>query len=129
MDEFGKYDMYCTNIDNGDGRGCIPYVSYELQAVEVHFDTKFEENVFLSINLQNRDRLLVGVIYISLNSGDNNNSLPHNMITEVSNANYFHILIMGYFNLPNIDLDNWDPHGDSTETIENKFNRMTHPIH
>ena len=52
VDEVGKYDMFCTNIEDEKGRGCILYVSQELQAVQVHFNTQFEENVFSSINLK-----------------------------------------------------------------------------
>ena len=75
IDEVGKYDMFCTNIANEDGRVCIFYVSQELQAVQVHFDTKFDTNVFSNINLPNGDKFVLGVIYRSPNSGDNNNSL------------------------------------------------------
>ena len=38
-----------------------------------------------------------------------------------SNKHFSHILIMGDFNYPNIDWENYNSNGDSTESIEYKF--------
>jgi hypothetical protein len=43
------------------------------------------------------------------------------LIQEASNKHFSHILIMGDFNYPNIDWENCNSNGDSTESIEYTF--------
>jgi hypothetical protein len=52
-----------------------------------------------------------------------NLSLLFNLIftNKFSNKHFSHIFIMGDFNYPNIDWENCNSNGDSTESIEYKF--------
>ena len=43
------------------------------------------------------------------------------LLSEACNNKYAHILIMGDFNRPNIDWENWHTEGDSTDMMEYKF--------
>ena len=68
--------------------------------------TKFCENLFVKIKLNNNDKLLLGLIFKS--TFDNSREHADNscdLINKASNAGYSHILLMGDFNLPDI---NWD---------------------
>ena len=120
--EVGKYQMFAKNIDRGEGRGILLYTNNIFGASEVEMDTTFEENLFVNIKLNNNDKLLIGIIY---RSPSNKNMEHHNqirkLIQEASNKHFSHILIMGDFNYPNIDWENCNSNGDSTESIEYKF--------
>jgi hypothetical protein len=114
--------MFAKNIDRGEGRGILLYTNNIFGASEVEMDTTFEENLFVNIKLNNNDKLLIGIIY---RSPSNKNMEHHNqirkLIQEASNKHFSHILIMGDFNYPNIDWENCNSNGDSTESIEYKF--------
>ena len=113
--------MFAKNIDREEGRGILLYINNIFGASEVEMDTTFEENLFVKIKLNN-DKLPIGIIYRSLS---NKNMEHHNqlrkLIQEASNKHFSHILIMGDFNYPNIDWENCNSNGDSTESIEYKF--------
>ena len=121
LGEVGNYDMFCTNIENDKGRGCIVYISQELKAVQIHLNVEYEEYVCASVKLNNEDELLIGLLYRSPNSNYDNNKMLQKLLSEAFNNNYSHILIMGGFNMPNIDWENWHSEGDSTDTMEYKF--------
>jgi hypothetical protein len=114
--------MFAKNIDREEGRGILLYINNIFGASEVEMDTTFEENLFVKIKLNNNDKLLIGIIY---RSPPNKNMEHHNqlrkLIQEASNTHFSHILIMGDFNYPNIDWENCNSNGDSTESIEYKF--------
>ena len=65
----------------------------ELGAVEVGSDSRFKESVWVKINLKGNAKLLVGYIY---NSNIN------------SKQEYSHVLVVGDFNLPDIDWTTWN---------------------
>jgi hypothetical protein len=79
--------------------------------------------------LNNNDKLILGLIYKS--PSDNSREYTDNLwdlINEASNAGYSHILLMGDFNLPDIDWDTWSCKGDVhrtehklLETSQNNF--------
>jgi hypothetical protein len=43
------------------------------------------------------------------------------LISEATNKGYSHILIIGDFNYPDIDWENWNTKGDNTNSHEYKF--------
>ena len=57
------------------------------------------------MRLKDRDRLLVGVIYRSPSSTDEDNRKLLSVISEAVNMKTSHLLIFGDFNYPGI---NWD---------------------
>ena len=71
-----------------------------------------------SVKLNNEDKLLIGLVYRSPNRNNDKNNMLQKQLSEAYNNNYPHILIMGDFNIPNIDLENWHSEGHSTDTLE-----------
>ena len=45
-----NYEMFSSNIINNVGRGVSLYIHESIQAVQVNFNSKFEEVVWTSIN-------------------------------------------------------------------------------
>ena len=112
------YDYHYLNIGNDKGRGLIMLTDKRLKAQEVSFGDEFEENLFVEITLNNKDKLLVGVMYRSDSGLPENNCELLNRLNLISSQNYSHLLVMGDFNLPKI---NWDmPHfGNHSEFEQN----------
>ena len=121
LSEVGNYDMFSTNIENDKGRGCLLYISQELKAVQIHLNVEYEEYVCASVKLNNEDKLLIGLVYRSPNSNNDYNNMLQKLLSEACKRNYSHILIMGDFNMANIDRENWHSEGDPTDTMEYKF--------
>ena len=94
----------CTNIANGK-RGVIIYTAKGLNASPPNkVDCKFEESCWVEIELQGKDKLLVGCIYRSPNSDPANNEGLFSSLRNISAMNeYSHFLICGDFNFPDID--------------------------
>ncbi|XP_069114365.1 uncharacterized protein [Argopecten irradians] len=118
-----KYNMFTKNLDNDTGRGMILYVHNSLSVTEVYTNTKFQEHIFVKVQVNGKDELLIGLIYRSpTDSGiDINNENLCKLITEVSSMKFSHYLLMGDFNYPAIDWINWNTKGDNTNSREYKF--------
>jgi hypothetical protein len=68
-------------------------------------DTRYEECIFVKVKLNNQDNLLVGLAYRSPSgSGESENNINLlKLINEATGSEFSHLLMMGDFNLPNID--------------------------
>ena len=122
IDHIGEYDSpFHRNIATNIGRGILLYAHKSLGAKEVEMKTDFQESVFVEINLNDRDKLLVGCIYRSDNGTEENNNNLRSLIREAASKTYLHILLMGDFNYPNIDWNNWTTKLENTESQEFKF--------
>ena len=60
--------------------------------------------MWVVVQLEGRDKLLIGCIYRSPNADDHNNTQMLNLLGRVSDENFSHIFIVGDFNCKNI---NW----------------------
>jgi predicted metal-binding protein len=60
-----EYHMFTKNIDNKTGRGMLLYVHKSLPATEVKMKSDFQENLFVKVQLNKKDELLIGLIYCS----------------------------------------------------------------
>ncbi len=118
IDDIGEYDIFSQNIDKDKGRGIILYVHKHLEAKEVHMKTRYEESTFAKIKLNNKDNLLVGLIYRSDSGSAENNGNLRKLITEASSLGNSHLLLMGDFNYPDINWNSWSTKGDSPESDE-----------
>ena len=79
-------------------------------------ESNFEENLFVQIKLNNNDKLLIGIIYRSPSERSiEHNSKLRELLVEASNKGFTHILIIGDFNYPEIDWENYNSRGDKTE--------------
>ena len=105
-----------------EGRGTLLYVKSFLDPKEAYFTSNFKEGVFAEISLNNNDVLLISVLYRSEKggySGQENNEGLNDLLTEIKEKKYSHILGMGDINYPLIDWDAWLAPGDDTR--ETKF--------
>ena len=120
------YDMFFTpNIENrneksGTNRGIIIYVKSSIKAnkCEVKQSKKFE-SLMLTIQTYRNDKILIACFYRT-DSIDNTDDLCE-LIRKISRKNYTHYLIMGDFNYPDIDWENWMTASQNLENNENKF--------
>lgn len=69
------YDMFYVNQSPNEGRGLILYVKQELEATPVSFNVQFQESIWTSISIDanTKNSMLIGCIYRSPNSTDENN--------------------------------------------------------
>ena len=110
------YVMYI----NLKGRGSVIYVNNNVKSYEVKIQQCSEASVWCGVQLKNHDRLVIGVVYRSPSSSEQQNQLLIEMLNDVAALNYSHTLIMGDFNLPEI---NWEQQATSmsTEHVTTRF--------
>ena len=99
-------------------RGISLYCHKSLEAKEVEMKSDYEESIFIQINLNRRDKLLVGCLYRSESGTKDNNSNLRKLIREATAMSYSYILLMGDFNYLDI---NWKSKTDNIESQEFKF--------
>ena len=109
------YDLFTNDLETKKGRGVILYANQQFKAQEVKFDTQFEESIWIKINQTPEQNILIGCIYRSPSSNLENLHELCQLIDLISNQknNFSHIVIMGDFNLPKINWDNWTTSGDT----------------
>jgi len=88
---------------NLSGRGSVLYITNNIKSHEIEIERCSEAAVWCDISLRNQDHLLVGVVYRSPNSNEDQNKLLNDMMNSATSLNYSHYLIMGDFNHPEID--------------------------
>ncbi|CAC5382827.1 unnamed protein product [Mytilus coruscus] len=114
--------MFGKNLDVDTGRGLLLYIDKQLDASQVQMNTEFQENLFIKINLNQSDQLLLGLIYRTpSNRSQEYTKQLNTLTTEACSKGYSHILIMGDYNFPEINWDSWNSPGESTESNEYKF--------
>ena len=94
---------------NNSGRGSIIYIKENIDYKEVSFlhnNEYFEEALFIELNTAKNEKLLCTYIYRRGETSDEMNDHLLDMLKEITGADkYKHILIMGDFNLKDI---NWE---------------------
>ena len=89
------------------GRGAALYVKNIYGASEFAPRARSDVAVWCGLNLNSdvndTDTLVVGLVYRSPNSSDLQNTALENMIREVTQCDYKHLLLFGDFNYPEID--------------------------
>ena len=94
------FDMFY----NGElGRGIIRYIHSSLKAVEINYNNKFEEVIWLQLKLVNDEKILLACIYRSPNSSRDNSELMIKMMNEMLMSKYNHVILVGDFNLKTIE--------------------------
>ena len=103
MCEFSIQGYHCYIADTMK-RGVAIYVKEDLGSNSSILSTdNYEESVWVTINLRNQDKLLVGCIYRSPNSTTENNNKLLNLLRNLGNKKLTHLLIVGDFNCKEID--------------------------
>ena len=101
-----NYDLEWKNmVEEETGRGLITYVRDGINYKLVSYDIPFIEYIAMSIELNQREKLLAINIYRSPNSDDANNESLNKLLLKVAEENkYDYILLAGDGNFRNI---NW----------------------
>ncbi len=88
-------------------RGVVLYIHQSLKPVREDNLTNsvFSESVWCSIHLSGNDKLLIGCVYRSPSSSEQNNTLLNELLESAVNLNYSHILVLGRFQLQRHRLD------------------------
>ena len=119
------YDMIPhTNVEKNIGRGSIMYIKKDIPYKEVILDSKFsnfEEVILAEINLNKNDRILCVNVYRRGESSELNTNLLLDIIDSICNKKYSHIIIMGDFNLKQINWEESSCPGENTEDFNHKF--------
>ena len=107
------YNLWQVNIENQIGRGIIIYTHKSLIAKQLELTTKYEEAVWVKIQLQKQENLLLGCMYRSESGTLENNNFLNIIIKEACSLNVDHILLMGDYNYKKIDWDSWSAPGET----------------
>ncbi len=99
--ETNGYELFLGN--NMEKRGVALYIKDDIKANEILLLTSYEEAVWCEIKLKGKDKLIVGSVYRSPNSGQDNNTELANMLKDIAKEHASHLLIMGDLNFPRID--------------------------
>ena len=84
--------MYNTDLNTG--RGVIIYTSKTLCVTNLELDIQFQESLWCRIKLNKADNLILGCIYRSPNSQEDNNENLFKLIKKVCNMKPSHLLIL-----------------------------------
>jgi len=101
------YNIFTHGLDDPTKRGLLLYISVDIEASLVDVSSAFRECLFVLLkNRSKTNTLLVGNIYRSPNSSEENDINLHQMFKYIDQNYKFSKLIMGDFNFPNI---HWYP--------------------
>ena len=117
IDPNKQYEPLPNNIENNIGRGQLILVKKNLKHRQVYMETKFSECMFVEFDLKSKDKLLIALIYRSESEGEEMSKKLVELINELCNRSYTHLLITGDFNYKNI---NWEEI-TSKDKIETRF--------
>ncbi len=96
----------------------IPFLKTTLLVLcmnPIDVDFEFDESVWVEVKLKGEDKLLLGCIYRSPNSTENNNSKDREGLKKMCELKHSHLLICGDFNIPEI---NWITQTANTSTAK-----------
>ena len=97
---FNQYEYviggYRSFFSNTEKRGAVIMVKDQLisNSYEKLTSHSFEESVWAVVQLEGRDKLLIGCIYRSPNADDYNNTQMLHMLERAADENFSHILIV-----------------------------------
>ena len=114
------YNLYTNIKEFPDWRGTGLYIHKSIKAKEstFSFNKGYLESVWAEVYLSETEVLLCGIVYKSQKEKDN--VLLKELFSNVSFLNtYTHLLVMGDFNFPDINWENWSSSdSNSQEVIE-----------
>ena len=127
MEGFNMYKKHRT--DGRRGGGCVIYVSQDLKsyACKDMDNVQGDDAIWCWVRLTNAAKILVGCMYRSPTSSRENNNLFMNQIiraSDVANQNQNRILLMGDFNIKEINWAENEAQGD-INTLQNRFYECT----
>ena len=102
------YNLYRSNVEE-NSRGVAIYVKDTVSStlnLELT-NHSFNENVWVNIQLNEKETFLIGGVYRSPQSSTENNDLLLDLLEKVKREKFSNVLILGDFNLPEINWELW----------------------
>ena len=115
------YELFTNNLRKKEGRGVVMYVHKSIEASICEVKNQTRDSLWLQISLNNNDKLIVGCIYRSTSSTNEDNKKLLEMCKYFNEIKCSHLLILGDFNLPKVDWEEWDSATTNPEDLENQF--------
>ncbi len=115
------YNMFPLNIENNIGRGMLVFTKSSLQAVRIHISGNFEEVVWIKVQLNGNDTLLLGNFYRSGSGSETNNKSMRDVICKAINMKCTYTCCIGDFNYPDINWRTMNPGTDNESAEEFQF--------
>ena len=112
------------NISKNMGRGSLLYIHNSISYKQVLIDSggqEFQEGLYAEIKLNSHDSLLCACIYRRGESDNENNEKLFEIFRKISNGEHSHILIMGDFNLKDINWHNLTCPGNNPDDLNHTF--------
>jgi hypothetical protein len=104
-ESYTNFEMIGYNsFHSNTGRGVSIYVRDDFRVERLSVNTSYEDNIWIELSVPNRRNLIIGCIYRSPNSCENNNKALLKLLEEVSNMRCKDTIIVGDFNYKEI---NW----------------------
>ncbi len=100
------------------------YISNNLKVEEVKFSTISKENIWCTLKLKDNDKQLLGCIYRSPSTNNDNMQSVCNLLQEVDKINTSHLLIVGDFNFPEVDWSNYNSNTPQNHRLHIFINKI-----
>ena len=108
-------------MQKNDERGVAIYIHKSMEANLVNVCSNPRESIWLEIDLNNNDKLLIGCVYRSPSNTKEQNNNFIEMMKEMTQLDYSHYLVMGDFFLPKINWNIWESTSANLADIDNRF--------
>ena len=111
------YDMFLNKTPK---RGCVIHVHESLNAesCEILDNTDFEESVWCKFNSQSKEKVLVGCIYRSPNSSEENRLKLFDLLKSEELSKFDKVIIVGDFNFSSVSWDGTWTNEKDNEVVE-----------
>ena len=110
------YNLTYNNQEGG--RGIVIYTGLHLVFKEVILGNIYKEHQIISIELKNKENLIIGAIYRSPSAGWENNDELCELLTNISNLPKTQGLVIGDFNYPKIDWKKKEATGTNSQQAQ-----------
>ena len=115
------YELFVNNLEKKKGRGIAIFVHKSIEASIYDMKNQTRDSLWLKIQMNNSDTLIVGCVYRSPTSTKEDNNQFLKMTKCFQDIRSSHILILGDFNLPKISWEDCESKTVNPEDLENQF--------
>jgi hypothetical protein len=110
------YELYSNDLD-GSSRGILIYVDISLHSSIIDIKSSFKEYLIVSIKGVTTENLTICTVYRSPNSDSDNDNLLCPFVNQVCNNFPGNILIIGDFNIGDINWHNYTSINNSISSL------------
>jgi hypothetical protein len=125
LDKLQKYDLEgYTSYHTTTGRGVSIYIRDHYKSDTVSFEIRYEDNTWVLVDLPNHTNALVGCIYRSPNSPEENNAKLLTLLTQATLIKANYLVIVGDFNYKEIDWKSKQVHTRESHPAYQIYNKI-----